>query len=437
MEDRKDKQIVQQVFDSSLSGIQDDPWMAQRVLSKAHEAPGTGGFIVKKKMSAGLIFAIVMILLTVTAVAAVLLTHTEIIEQFAVPMALENDTKDTTQETYTNEELVQLIAILSENGITLDEDTSIMNALENGEGYWEEETLMAICREAFGGNFSTWSIEEKHWFDNMTVQIGFKEKNPYLIPGEGDMSIQEAKTYAAKLLKDKYGVELPVENNEKWMIWEWFYAPWTDTEGNHPATWKFEYVDRETNMVVYSAKFDRDGNVIELKGLPFSSNSVHAASFNDANMYIDQKYGAMGAWSIEGWTEFGQLIAPFEPSSQREWAHQQAGYCVPPTGSLDEAAALHIARDAIKLGNEDSYQIICCTDGGKPIYKLTLRYEFPENRVEHRYDAIWCVEMDCMTGEITAIRENQPDDTTIQHHLELFVPFSVLDRMPSFEDSNK
>lgn len=36
MEDRKDKQIVQQVFDSSLSGIQDDPLMAQRVLSKAH-----------------------------------------------------------------------------------------------------------------------------------------------------------------------------------------------------------------------------------------------------------------------------------------------------------------------------------------------------------------------------------------------------------------
>lgn len=39
MENRRDEQIVQQVFEVSLSGISDDPWMAQRVLSKAHEAP--------------------------------------------------------------------------------------------------------------------------------------------------------------------------------------------------------------------------------------------------------------------------------------------------------------------------------------------------------------------------------------------------------------
>lgn len=37
MEDFKDKQIVQRVINNSLSGIQDDPWMAQRVLHIAHE----------------------------------------------------------------------------------------------------------------------------------------------------------------------------------------------------------------------------------------------------------------------------------------------------------------------------------------------------------------------------------------------------------------
>ncbi len=40
MEDFKDKQIVQRVIDNSLSGIQDDPWMAQRVLRIAHEKEG-------------------------------------------------------------------------------------------------------------------------------------------------------------------------------------------------------------------------------------------------------------------------------------------------------------------------------------------------------------------------------------------------------------
>ena len=36
MEDLKAKQIVQRVIDNSLSGIQDDPWMAQRILNIAH-----------------------------------------------------------------------------------------------------------------------------------------------------------------------------------------------------------------------------------------------------------------------------------------------------------------------------------------------------------------------------------------------------------------
>jgi len=36
MEDRKDKQIVQRVFATSLSGLREDPYLAQRVLSIAH-----------------------------------------------------------------------------------------------------------------------------------------------------------------------------------------------------------------------------------------------------------------------------------------------------------------------------------------------------------------------------------------------------------------
>ena len=53
MEDLKAKQIVHRVIDNSLSGIQDDPWMAQRVLNTAHQTQGTGGFSMmrsKKKL---------------------------------------------------------------------------------------------------------------------------------------------------------------------------------------------------------------------------------------------------------------------------------------------------------------------------------------------------------------------------------------------------
>lgn len=428
MEDRKDKQIVQQVFDSSLSGIQDDPWMAQRVLSKAHEAPGTGGFIVKKKMSAGLIFAIVMMLLTVTAVAAVLLTHTEIIEQFAVPMALENDKSDITQETYTNEELSQLIAILSENGITLDEDTRIMKALENGEGYWEEETLMAICREAFGGMFYEWTIEQKYWFETMTVKIGFKEKNPYLIPSEGDMTIPEAKAHAVKLLKDEYGVELPTESDEQWKVCEWLYAPWTDSEGVHPAQWKFEFINQNTGETVFSVNFTRDGELLKIKGSAVLDNVPAIESFSEARNAVKSTYGSMSDWPVEAWAEYGRLITPLKAETEGDLCYQNAGFQMPPANALSTDVAVQLVKEDIQAGGDTNASIICCTPNGRTIYKITLRIHFPGNETSAKYDTIWCVELDCMTGEIIEKREYHYGSSD---PLMMYVPFDVLDAYPT------
>ena len=431
MEDRRDKQIIQQVFDSSLSGIQDDPWMAQRVLNKAHESPETGGVIVKKKISAGLIFAIVLMLAMVTAVAAVLLTHTEIIEQFAVPMAQRNDTDAYTQESYTHEELVQLIHTLNENGISLDEDSTIMKALKNGQGYWEEEVLMAICREAFDGNFSTWSIEEKHWFENMTVQIGFKEKNPYRVPGQGDMTVPEAKAHAAKLLNNEYGVELPVESDEKWMIWEWFYEAWTDMDGFHPAEWKFEYINRITSVQEYNVSFDQQGNLLEIQEAGFHGEMPEFDSFNMADRYFSDKYGAMSNWPLEAWAEFGEAIAALEPESANQWCYINAGYRLPPEGSISSEQAIGIAAERVALVGDTDTQIICCTSNGQPIYKVRLSVHFPGNETNATYDAVWCLELDCMTAEILDMWEYTygPDSKPIR----MYVPFSIQESAPSFK----
>ncbi|MBQ2699867.1 MAG: hypothetical protein IJF65_01810 [Clostridia bacterium] len=426
----KDKQIhhfFQQALNDELSALRTSSVQRTELYQNA-----VGGYKVKKKLTVGWVLALALMLFAVTAAAAALLTHTQIIEQFAVPMALKNDTNNAIQEVYSNQELDQIVSILSENDLALDENSSIMKALKQGKGYWEEETLMAICREAFGGLFYEWSIEQKYWFETMAVQIGFKENNPFLLPAQGDMTIPQATAYAVKLLNNEYGIELPTEKNSDWDIREWFYGPWTDSDGDHQAYWQFEFVNRKTGITAYTARFDRDGRQVVLEGLPPHTAHIQAASFDEATMYIDEKYGAMGDWSLAGWAEFGQLIEPFRPENQRQWAHQQAGYRLPPDGSLSESQALHIAREAIQMGDEDSSQIICCVSNGKPLYKLTLRYEFPEDRIEHLYDAVWCVEMDCATGEITAMRPHYANHTT--QYLELFVPFELLENLPVFQN---
>ena len=66
MTDQELRTRVQQAVDQKLSGVKDDPWLAQRVMNRAEgEEP-----VVKKKLSLSLVFVLVGILLIGTALAA-------------------------------------------------------------------------------------------------------------------------------------------------------------------------------------------------------------------------------------------------------------------------------------------------------------------------------------------------------------------------------
>ena len=66
MSDQRDKRFVQESIDSGLSVMQGDPWLAQRIMNQER----TGETVVKKRLSVGLVLAIVLMLLMATALAA-------------------------------------------------------------------------------------------------------------------------------------------------------------------------------------------------------------------------------------------------------------------------------------------------------------------------------------------------------------------------------
>ena len=102
------KDQIQKSLNTELSGLRTSSLQRDILYQNA-----VSGYKVKRKLTVGWVFALTLMLLTVTAVAAVLLTHTEIVEHFAVPMAQQNDTEEATQETFSNEELTQIILILN------------------------------------------------------------------------------------------------------------------------------------------------------------------------------------------------------------------------------------------------------------------------------------------------------------------------------------
>ncbi|MBR1585878.1 MAG: hypothetical protein IJ662_10080 [Clostridia bacterium] len=270
MHDDAIKAQIQQAVDHHARHLRPDPFLAQRITRRERTETN-----MKKRLPIGLVFLIVLLSMMATALAAVLLSPKEVVEQVAVPLAQQNDGGEARQESFTNEELAQLIKTLGENGITMEADSRALRALESGQDYWEEETIIEICQQAFGGPINVWSIEEKHWFEEIMIKIGFAEYNCYLVPSEGDMTTAEARAYAAKQFKQEYGVDLPEASNENWRIEEWFFQ-YRDEEGNlQPARWQFEYVNRITEEGEYIVEFTRDGDVVDISeagfhGVPLS-----------------------------------------------------------------------------------------------------------------------------------------------------------------------
>lgn len=265
MNHEKMREQVHTGIDRQCASLTSDPYRVQHVLNMAHASQTTGGYVVKKKISVGLIALIVLLLLSLTAVAIELLTGMQIIEQFAIPMAQKNDREPYMQDNFTHDELAQLMQTLNENGITMDEDSIIMRALESGHGYWEKDTIREICYLTFGSDQGAWTLEQKHWYGEMMTAIGAWDINMNLLPEEGDLSQDEAYALASNALLDEYGFDLS-DNDEIWRVYTGFSLVWneeTQSMSHNDAQWNFT-ISRQTNpeRMVYNVCFDRFGNRI-------------------------------------------------------------------------------------------------------------------------------------------------------------------------------
>ena len=333
---------LRRAMDKTLPGLEQDVWFEQRVMNRIHEQPRCRTV---SKRAVALLLAAGLLLLSATAVAAVLLSGREVVDEYAVPMAIGNDTKVFTQGSYTHEELAELIRTLNENSISLDEESTIMQAFRSGHGYWEEDVIEAVCTEAFGSRMYAWSVEEKYWYDTLLVKIGAKERSWYALPDETDMTVPEARAHAAKLINAEYSLTLPSASNEDWLICEYFYA----ADDIHPAMWYFDFVNRKDSTMEYGVHFDREGMVIRMEDVgaiyaaweqsitgqeAFNEDPVREAEYRrrqDAYQKYQQTYG-------ENW-----FFWPLEAQQEALGGHHH----IPEGNEMPRDKAIEYALNAI------------------------------------------------------------------------------------------
>ena len=390
MRDEEMRLRIQKSLDAALSPL--EPTAAQ----KTRMAEGiTGGqkMTHKTRISLGLVLLITLALLAVGAAAAVLLSAQEVIEKTAVPMALENDTEQRKIESYNHDQLVALIRAANENGITLDESTGIMLALKKGEGYWEDEAIMEICREAFGGIIEEWTYDEQYWFLNLMGELnGYESDLPY--PGEDDLTAEQAWEKADQQVLAAYPEEArDIGDQNVYRRKELF-----TTEEEESGQWQLQYQPNDLEHTRFLVWMGRDGQAaITPYPQRWESFSVSALSsaVNDA---YRANTGTKSSWNQEAWHAFSQKL----PLADREsgWSMEYDAYlqCVYPLPDASDGTAhqaLEIAlRDAGQTGADRFDRVLLDIDG-RHVWKITLFTVVNSRRSQGQS---W--EIDARTGDI-------------------------------------
>ena len=358
----------------------------------------------KKKLSAGLVLALVLILLAAVALAVTLLTHKEIVEQVAVPLALENDAETVgVNDFYSAEELAEIVRVLNENGITFDENDRIIQQLQNGQGVFEESVISAICNKAFG---NTWTPEQQDWFDELMYKIGYQETHIPCVPGEGNMTCEEAEAFAFAKLREVYGHDLSLEDRNIWRLSFYFQKSGQDSPEDQ---WVFWLRPNDLEHGEYHIYFN-DRN-------PKESAETWAEVPEWNNPYTgDDLMQAFwraypGQWSQSVWQQLHEMMlnAELDPDSHSSY-YDYLGYqltCYPEPGRSDipREEAIRIAKEALKLDRAAFDTAVLTEYDGQRSWLVALVIYEPDDDSEDEEAGKYVIEIDSASGTVRSQRK--------------------------------
>ena len=390
---------LRQALDREFAHLEPSPAQREKI---CQNALGGNSMKIRPRPSFGLILAIVLTLMAVTATAAVLLSAQQVVEETAVPMALNNDTPVRVVESYSPDQVAALIKAANENGITLDETTGIMQALKKGEGYYESEAIMEICRAAFGGLFGEWTIEEQYWFTDVMVRLNYADENWYCLPGPEDMTSDQARQLAVELVKRQYPTAAEIEDERYYIRYESFVMDYDEDGQPMGPIWRFEFHALDLTHPEYTVSFDRQGNLL------FSDESAAFADgpftmsglISQIHSATRSRHWLQSDWDQNAWHLFREYLPQSDGDngwSMERDAYLMTEYPLPDENDIPKEQAVDIVRQSLDGRELEVETAILMAYQGQRFWKVTFM-EIQNGRRANRFS--W--EIDSRTGEILA-----------------------------------
>lgn len=378
---------LRRAMDKTLPGLEQDVWFEQRVLARIRE-PERGRRLPKRTVALALLA--LMLLLSATAVAAVLLSGREVVDEYAVPMASE-----TAGDSYTVAQTLELVALAEENGIVLSENAkrSIDKMLATGEGYYKEELIMAIAKAEFGENPSAWTLEQQNWFDDVCVAIGFIPEKEKSMPDKGEDAIAWAIAIADAYIQETYGDASDLHNPS---IYETTGVQYIngDVDGRYPGMYySVDYVPLEgTPSALYAKQYwvfiSEDGEILG-DWVYYNLRSSYNAAYGD--FYWEWSQETLRAYRNDrlqtaATPDTKQTLIQLELSSYPDIA--------PEAISREEAGRL--ALEALNIDTAEYWGAVYIGAEPNPVWKTVMRVGAD----------CYTAEVDSITGEILNLQES-------------------------------
>lgn len=210
MDDRRAQDMIQQAVDTTLSGLQGNPYRVQRVLSAARQKGEKK--TMKRKLSVALVLAIALVLASVTALAVGLTNY------FASFKALEKEYGEYDQ--WPAAAQIKLVDLMLDHGVLTAENAPDWAELSAAD-------KEAVAHEALDGYFSTmifidtdsimermlgpieqWTDEQRALYTELLVQYGEqRDDSPYyMVPTGSDLNREQAVRKAKEYLAGAFGL---------------------------------------------------------------------------------------------------------------------------------------------------------------------------------------------------------------------------------------
>ena len=378
MRDKRFEERIQRSLNAELSGLRTTPRQRDRFFDNA-----AGGYKVKRKLTYTMILALILMTITVTALAAVLLGGRDFVDRILAPRAAQTDS-----DSFTQEEINEILRIAEENDLALsDQDMYILSHLDE-TGYFKEELMRRFVKTEYGFYPDTWPIEVQHWYEEMLEACGLDDGViTNVLPEGGEYTQEQILLIAQDFIHEKYDPGADFDDPDKYTR----FLTYRESRLGEDMTsreWSLSYEARDLYGADYNMTLDTAGrikNEYSVDGIMGTSWEAHGQFMRDRflRVYGDQ-YGFID-WSSEILLKYQEamrhrqtLVGP-EHFLNEEYPILDMTYLIPDDTMLSKDAAVGKAKEACgDLDYETVYVssavAVCMEDPeGRPVWKVTLR----------------------------------------------------------------